>query len=347
MKKVEVNVSKPYNVIIGDGILSNVGKHIAKEKKPCKAIIISDNSVEELYGEVVEKSLENEGYTVLKFIFPPGEKSKTLNVAMDILNFLAENKISRSDILIALGGGVVGDITGFCAAVYLRGIAFVQIPTTILSAVDSSVGGKTGVDLVAGKNLVGAFHHPILVLCDIEAFKTLEKDVYKDGLCEVIKYGCILDNELFQLLLEGDFESRTEEIVERCISLKAQIVCQDEFDNGIRQILNFGHTIGHAIESLSDYSISHGKAVGIGMYMIEKAAGSGFHMEIKEILEKYKIDIATNYKGFEIAEKAKSDKKISGDSINLILLEKIGKAKIVSIPLEDIKDFFVKGEQSG
>ncbi len=344
MRKVKVEASKPYEVIVGEKILPNIGTYLLDKKKPCKAVIISDYTVEKLMGETVTKSLEKEGYSVFKFTFEPGEKSKSLSRATEIFDFLAENKISKSDLLVALGGGVVGDITGFCASIYLRGIPFIQIPTTILSAVDSSVGGKTGVNLEAGKNLVGAFYHPIFVLCDIEAFNTLEENEYKSGICEVIKYGCILDKELFQVLLEEDFGKKSEEIVTRCIRLKSEIVGKDEFDTGIRQILNFGHTIGHAIESLSNYKISHGEAVGIGMHMIEKASGSGFDIEIYNILNKYGIKTATEYKASELAEKAKNDKKISEGKINLILLKEIGDAKIRTISVEGLENFFRKGE---
>ncbi len=344
MKKIQVEVSTPYEVIIGEGILAKAGTHISQIKSPCKAVIITDETVESIYGEALRDSLEAEGYTVLKFSFTPGEKSKTLDMATEILNCLAENKVTRSDLLVALGGGVVGDITGFCASIYLRGIPFVQIPTTVLSAVDSSVGGKTGVDLESGKNLVGSFYHPLFVLCDINTFKTLPEEVYKDGLCEVIKYGCILDKSLFDLILNDGFEDNCEEVVERCISLKADIVCQDEFDNGIRQILNFGHTIGHAIESLSHYNISHGQAVGMGMYMIEKAAGKGYHGDIKKVLDKYKIEHKTEYEARALSEKAKRDKKIKSGIISLVLLEEIGNAKLVPMKVEELEEFFAKGE---
>ncbi len=346
MKKLKVDVSTPYEVMIGKGLLHEVGEYVAKIKNPCKAVIITDVTVNTLYGEMISKSLEEKGFSVITFSFASGEKSKTLETASKILNFLAENEISKSDILLAVGGGVVGDITGFCASIYLRGLQFIQIPTTILSAVDSSVGGKTGVDLQAGKNLVGAFHHPLLVLCDIDTFNTLDEEIRKDGLCEVIKYGCILDKDLFQLMIDADFEEYSEEIIERCVRLKAEIVCQDEFDNGIRQILNYGHTIGHAIESLSDYSISHGKAVGMGMYMIEKAAGSGLHLKIDVILKKYGIESKTTYSSSDIYQKAKRDKKISRENINLILLEEIGKAKILTLPMNELEEFLSKGDSA-
>ncbi len=344
MRIVNVKVSTPYDVLIGSDIMSKVGEYIGKHKKDCKVVIVSDYNSDKLFGRVISDSLEENGFSVLKYSFPPGEKSKNLNTVTEIMNFLAINKISKSDLLIALGGGVVGDITGFCASIYLRGIQFVQIPTTILSSVDSSVGGKTGVDLESGKNLVGTFCHPLLVICDINTFNTLDTEIYKDGLCEVIKYGCILDGELFNLLLEDDFSRNAEKIVEICIKLKADIVSQDEFDKGIRQILNYGHTIGHAIESLSEYTISHGKAVAIGMHMIEKASGSKLHLIIGEILRKYGIENETVYNAHQIAQKAKSDKKISGGSINLILLEDIGKAKIVALPIEELEDFISQGE---
>ncbi len=343
MKRINVEVSKPYEVLLGKGLLRNIGEDISKLNKNCKIAIITDEIVGTLYSERLMKSLEKTGYTVVKFEFEPGEKSKTINKAADILTFLAENQISKSDLLIGLGGGVVGDLTGFCASIYLRGIPFVQVPTTILAAVDSSVGGKTGVDLPAGKNLVGTFYQPALVICDTETFDTLEEDIYIDGMCEVIKYGCILDKSLFDLILEEDFKANIEKIVEECIRLKAYVVAQDEFDGGIRQILNFGHTIGHGIEALSNYQISHGRAVAIGMYMIEKASGNGYDKEIKKILDKYNIESETEYSPKELAQKAKSDKKINQGNINLIVLEKIGKAKISPMSVDRLEDFFSKG----
>ncbi len=343
MKKIFVDVSKSYNVMVEKGSIATCGKLIREVKDACTAVIISDDTVYPLYGEVIEKSLTENGFSVLSFVFSAGERSKNLATAGGILQFLAENKVARSDVLVALGGGVVGDMVGFCASIYLRGIPYVQIPTTVLAAVDSSVGGKTGVDLSCGKNLVGSFYHPLLVVCDTDTFSTLSREIYTDGLCEVIKYGCILDKALFDLLAEGRFDECLEDVVARCIELKADIVSQDEFDNGIRQILNYGHTMGHAIEALSDYSISHGKSVAAGMVCIEKAAGSGFDKDIKNVLDVYDINVQCPYTAEEITQRATNDKKIKNGSLSLILLKEIGKSVISPMPVEKLCDFFAKG----
>ncbi len=343
MKKIFVDVSKSYNVIVEKDSIATCGKLIREVKDACTAVIISDDTVYPLYGETVEKSLKESGFSVLSFVFAAGERSKNLATAGEILQFLAENKVARSDVLVALGGGVVGDMVGFCASVYLRSIPYVQIPTTVLAAVDSSVGGKTGIDLSYGKNLVGSFYHPLLVVCDTDVFSTLSREIYTDGLCEVIKYGCILDKALFDLLAKGKFDECLEDVVARCIELKADIVSQDEFDNGIRQILNYGHTMGHAIEALSDFSISHGRSVAAGMVCIEKAAGSGFDKDIKNVLDVYDINVECPYTAEEITQRATNDKKIKNGALSLILLKEIGKSVISPMPVEDICEFFAKG----
>ena len=356
--RVDVNTSIPYETVIGNGLLKKAGELISEVKSPSKAVIICDDNVDRLYGNIVLDSLNREGVHSFKFVLPNGEKSKSLLQAEKILQFLINNNISKSDILISLGGGVVGDITGFCASIYMRGISFIQIPTTVLAAVDSSVGGKTAVNFGEIKNSIGTFWQPSLVICDTDTFQTLDESVYMDGVCEVIKYGCILDRQLFEDLKRGKCKENINSIVARCIKIKADVVKQDEFDGNIRNLLNFGHTIGHAIESLSNYEVSHGNAVAIGMYMIEKARKNGFDKDIKELLNIYGIDINVNaklnstlrlngnpseslnggYNSADIIDRIRSDKKIKDDKINLIVLEKIGKAKIEKISLEEMAE---------
>ena len=247
--------------------------------------------------------------------------------------------------LVALGGGVVGDLCGFAAAIYLRGVKFVQIPTTLLAMVDSSVGGKTAIDISAGKNLVGAFHQPSLVLCDTQVLETLENDIFRDGCAEVIKYGVILDKEFFDSLtlpLTKD-SPMLEDAIYRSVSIKRDVVEQDEFDTGMRQLLNFGHTLGHAIEKLSCFELSHGTCVAKGMYLACVLAQSvGFKdliQPMEKILKDYGFDLSCKYKAEDIAKAALSDKKRTGDSITLVLpkdigecvLEKISVSKLVSI----------------
>ncbi len=343
MKKIIVETKPSYEVIISKDILKNCGETIREITKANTAFIISDSNVFPLYGQTVVNSLTSNGFLVKNFCFPAGETSKSLQTVEKILETMVEDKISHSDIIIALGGGIVGDVAGFCSATYLRGIPFIQIPTTLLAAVDSSVGGKTGVNLTSGKNLVGAFNQPKLVLCDINTFDTLSEEIIKDGLCEVIKYGCILDENLFNNLLKDDFKESIEDIVARCVKIKADVVKNDELDKGIRQILNFGHTIAHSIESLSNYSIPHGRAVATGMYMIEKSNNPNNAKKIKEILDIYNINTECEFTIKDLAYKATSDKKVRSGKLNLILLNSIGSARIEPIDLDKIEEFFKKG----
>ncbi len=343
MDIIKVETSSHYDVKVGENILDDCGKLIGEVLPISNAVIISDTTVYALYGDRVKASLEASGYSVLQYCFTPGEDSKTMQTANDIIEFMAEKKISHSDIIVALGGGIVGDVAGFCAAIYLRGISFVQIPTTLLAAVDSSVGGKTGVNLTVGKNLAGAFKQPKLVICDIKTFDTLSEDILKDGLCEVIKYACIMDEDLFSLLENGDYKKHIGEIVSRCVKHKADIVKQDELDKGVRQLLNFGHTIAHAVESLSSYQIPHGRAVAIGMYRIEKANGSSTAQRIKNLLDIYSIPTNCPYTAAELADKASSDKKVRSGKLNLVLLDGIGKAEIVPMEMDKLTNFFDRG----
>ncbi len=343
MENIVIALKKPYTVTVGSDLLKDCGAIISKLKKACKVMVISDSNVFPLYGNKVIASLESAGFTTGHYVFEAGEQSKTLAVVGDMVENMARCGISRTDIVVALGGGVTGDMAGFASAIYQRGIPFVQIPTTLLAAVDSSVGGKTGADLLAGKNLVGAFHQPLAVICDTDTFDTLPKAVLNDGLCEVIKYGCILDKELFDMLGEQKFEQNIVEIVSRCVKLKGDIVVEDEFDTGRRQILNFGHTMGHAIEALSDFQITHGRAVAMGMYYIEKADNSTTATEIKDVLDKYDIDISCDFTGEMIAQKAGNDKKIRDGKLNLILLNEIGDCRIEPTEISTLESFFEGG----
>ncbi len=344
VKYVDVKTaSKSYSVVIGGGIGADYGKLLLEVKKPCKTAIISDDIVFAIYGEKVTKSLENEGFEVCSFVFENGESSKNLNTLGRILNFLAEERITKSDVLIALGGGVVGDITGFASAVFLRGMDFVQLPTTLLAAVDSSVGGKTGIDLEAGKNLAGAFHQPIAVFCDTDCFKTLPEQIFSDGMAEVIKYGVIDDKELFNELMTNKWE--ISDIVHQCVSIKAKIVGQDERDTGLRQTLNFGHTLGHAVEALSNFQLSHGQAVAIGMIMISELAekyglvDEPVSADIKALLEKYNLPVECSFDVKSIVGKVLSDKKRSGGVINLVLPKKTGMVYLYPLEVDKLEAF--------
>ena len=345
MNKVSVQASRSYEVLIERGILINAGKEIHRIHNPCKAAIITDDIVERLYCDAVAASLAECGFSTCRFSFPNGETSKTLGTYEDILNFLAESYITRSDIIIALGGGVVGDLAGFAAASYLRGIDFIQIPTTYLAAVDSSAGGKTGLNLRAGKNLCGAFYQPFLVMIDCNTFKTLPQERFSDGTAETIKYGLIADESLFKLMETGLPDERIDEIVERCIKIKASFITQDEYDNGARRLLNFGHTFGHAIERCSNYGISHGHSVGIGMLM---AAGAAWNMglsaencapRIARALESNSLPLGVTYSINELTAAMAGDKKRRGDNISLILPNRIGNCRIHDIPVDELVAF--------
>lgn len=349
MKTICVDASKAYQVHIDNDLISNAGEYIAALTAPCKAAIISDTNVFPIYGDMLQDSLKVAGFSVISFVFTAGEASKNGNTYLDILNYLAENAVTRSDILIALGGGVVGDITGFAAATYLRGISYVQIPTTLLAMVDSSVGGKTAIDLPSGKNLAGAFYQPSLVLCDLNTLQTLPKDVFSDGCAEVIKYGVLYDSNLFSHLLENGLQFDRESVIARCIELKRNVVKEDEFDRGSRQMLNLGHTIGHGIEKQSNFTISHGKAVAAGMAIIAKAAwkygicDSAVYEDICKILTMLDLPISTHYTADALFMSALSDKKRAGDNVNLIVPLTIGHCIIQKTPTHHVKSFIEAG----
>ena len=269
MKRVRVEASLSYDVLIEKGLLADAGKYIKDISKGKTAVIVSETNVFPIYGDKLKNTLVKEGFEVLSFIFPAGEESKNTETLVSLWEFLAENHITRSDTLIALGGGVTGDLTGFAAATFLRGIRYVGIPTTLLSMVDSSVGGKTAVDLKGGKNLAGAFYQPSLVLIDPDTLDTLPENIFSDGMAEVIKYGMI---NLPDFLKKLEEDCDISDIIEISVKDKRDIVAVDEKDTGIRQLLNFGHTPAHSIELLSDFTISHGSAVAIGMVIMTKAS---------------------------------------------------------------------------
>lgn len=349
MNTVKVNASKDYNIYIGNGLLDDVGERIKNELGVCSAAVITDDNVNALYADRVIASLEKSGFRCVKFVFPHGEESKSIAVYSEILSFLAENHITRTDMLISLGGGIPGDMGGFAAATFLRGIKFVQIPTTLLSAVDSSVGGKTAVNLPSGKNLVGSFYQPDMVICDYSALDTLPDEIFADGCAEVIKYGAIMDRAFFEFLRNNDIKENIEYVITRCVEMKRDIVNEDEKETGIRAILNFGHTIGHAIEINSNFEISHGSAVAIGMIIASKGAykmgycDTDISEEIKEILIKNNLPVSCSFTAEALYEVSCSDKKRSGNSIKLIIPEKMGNCIGKKIPTEQMLGFIKAG----
>ena len=342
MSVIHVSASRSYDVVIGPGLLDRTGELLSSLSAPCTAAVISDTNVMPLYGEHVRSSLERAGFRAVSFAFPAGERHKNLAVYGEILTFLAESRLGRNDLVVALGGGVTGDMAGFAAATYMRGIRCVQLPTTLLAAVDSSVGGKTAVDLPAGKNLVGAFWQPSAVLCDTGALSTLPEEVWRDGCGEVVKYALLGGDPLAAALRSGRLEDGAEEIIAACVALKRDIVAEDEFETGRRKLLNLGHTIGHAVEKCSGFTVSHGCAVAIGMAMITRAAvkmgfcGEETLAELLALLARFRLPSETDLTAEELYGAALSDKKLSGGKIDLIVPEAFGRCRIVPAEAEEL-----------
>ncbi len=343
MRKIHVNTSTPYDITVASSILDECGDIIKSVSKASKIVVVTDDIVDALYSKKVIDSLEKSGFNVIKFVFTNGEASKCFKTLNNLYDFLAINEITRSDCLIALGGGVVGDLTGYASATYLRGIDFIQIPTTLLAQVDSSIGGKTAIDIPAGKNLVGAFKQPLAVICDTSALSTLKPETFSDGMGEVVKYAMIKSDELFDIIYNDDAKNNLEDVICRCIDIKREIVEKDEFDKGERMLLNFGHTFGHAIEKIQNFTgLSHGSAVSVGMCLItELAINQGICDEntyslLKECLKKYSLPISVDIPFNEIVKHCINDKKRDADNINLIISTKIGKSEIRKVPINSI-----------
>lgn len=349
MKTITVSASRTYDIRIGHGLLAALGEAVRGLGKVEKVFLVSDTQVYPLYGGAAEASLKAAGYSVSSFVFPAGEESKNGETFLKLLNALAQAGLSRSDLLIALGGGVVGDLAGFAAACYLRGIRFIQIPTTLLAAVDSSVGGKTAIDLPAGKNLAGAFYQPSLVLCDLDALDTLPEDIFRDGCAEVIKYGVLYDPELFSQLEASGLDFDREAVIARCVALKRDVVMEDEKDTGSRMKLNLGHTFGHAVEAHSRFTLSHGKSVAIGLAIIARASASmGICSEadaarIVSVLKAFGLPVQTQYTAEALLPYLLSDKKRSGGTVNLILPEAIGRCVVSPTPVSQLQSILQAG----
>ncbi len=342
MKRITVQATKQYDVVVGRNILKNSAELVKEVANPKNVCIITDDIVANLYLETVKNSFENAGFKTVSYIIKNGEASKSTENLVDIVEFMASANITRTDLVVALGGGVVGDISGFAAATYMRGIDYVQIPTTFLAAIDSSVGGKTAVNLKSGKNLFGAFHQPVMVICDVELLKTLERTTYLDGVAEAIKYGVLKDKKLIDLI-----DTDMEETIIKCVQIKRDIVSNDEFEHGERKFLNLGHTLGHAIESLSDFEITHGKAVAIGTVLAAKMGEklgitkSGTALLLIEIMEHFGLPYECNYTEEELSRFAKGDKKREGDKIVLVIPECVGKCVLYTASVERLKDLIV------
>lgn len=349
MKTVAVHTGTSYDIIIQNGILDETGKYLRNLTDAKTAVIITDDIVDALYAERAACALHNADFKVLKFVFPNGERSKNIHTYAEILEFLAQNRVTRTDCIVALGGGVVGDMAGFAAATYQRGIDFIQVPTTLLACVDSSVGGKTAIDLTAGKNLAGAFYQPRAVLCDPETLSTLSDRLFSDGMAEVIKYGVIFDKAFFDFLCKNEAKKNLETVIEACVKFKRDVVEQDEKDKGLRGLLNFGHTLGHAVEGCSDFAVSHGSAVAIGMVL----AARGAHLtgmtatdcteQILEVLQKYDLPTETAYTAQQLLDRALSDKKRDGTAITLVIPKTLGECVLRKVSTDTLLPFIEKG----
>ena len=348
MTTVTVNASTSYDVIIGKELLSRSGELCAEVIAPCRACIVTDANVGARYLGVVEASLRTSGFKTSVFTLPGGESSKSTEMLIELLEFMARISLTRSDCIIALGGGVVGDLGGFAAAVYMRGIKFIQMPTTLLAAVDSSVGGKTAVDLKGGKNLAGAFHQPSRVICDYQTLDTLAPETFADGCAEVIKYGAINDKDFFELF-ESGIKENIEAVIARCVASKRDIVEDDEFDCGKRQLLNLGHTVGHAIELLSSFGITHGSAVAMGMVIVTRAAVKLGYCPSEDLerlvksLRDASLPTSCEFDADKLASAALRDKKRAGESITLVVPFGLGDSRLVKIPVNELRAFIAKG----
>ncbi len=341
MNTVRVTASRNYDVKIGRGLLDSLGQELAAIASG-KVLIVTDETVAPLYLARAYQSLTKAGFNVSTTSVPEGEGSKDIKYYVNLLNLAAEKNLTRSDTLIALGGGVVGDLTGFVAASYLRGIRFVQVPTTLLAMVDSSVGGKTAVNLKSGKNQVGAFHQPSLVLCDHDLLNTLPEAVFRAGCAEVIKTAILFDEKLFKHLNERGIDFDRDYVITRCFECKRDIVCADEFDTGRRQLLNLGHTVAHGIEKMTDYLISHGAAVAVGCCIFARAFAED-REQIVAIFEKFGLPTKTEFSAPVLANAALSDKKRQGGSITLVVPNSVGNCELKTVPIDELTEIIQAG----
>ena len=342
IQAIRVHTAPEYTVTIGPGLLKECGLRLREAVESCHMAVVTDSTVAPLYLETVKSSLCKAGFKASTYVFPAGEANKNVETLSGILEFLAGERLTRTDCVIALGGGVTGDMAGLAAAIYLRGIKYVQLPTTLLSAVDSSVGGKTAIDLKAGKNLAGAFMQPAAVICDTDCLETLPPEVFADGAAEAIKTGVLSDENLFALFEDGTLAAAPTEVIARCVAFKAGVVERDEKEQNERKLLNLGHTIGHAIEKCSGYTIPHGHAVAAGTAVMARAAEKLGWTEgpiagrIAACLEKNRLPISTEFGPEALAAAASADKKRAGDFITIVVPKKIGHCELKKLPITEL-----------
>ncbi|MBQ3080275.1 MAG: 3-dehydroquinate synthase [Clostridia bacterium] len=349
--QAHVKIGGGYDILIASGLISKAGQLLKNMYAGRTCAVITDTNVEKLYLSSLLSSLESAGIRAHAYAFQAGESSKNMDTLSDILEFMAKIPLTRTDFAIALGGGVTGDMTGFASGCYMRGIDFVQIPTTYLAAVDSSVGGKTAVNLKSGKNLAGLFYQPKMVLIDTDTLRTLSKEDYASGIAEAVKMGVITDKKLFSLFESGEAFHNEKEVIFLSVFAKAEIVDQDEREGSVRKLLNLGHTYGHAIEKLSDYTIPHGHAVAIGLAMAVRTACRMGDMEketaekIINVLKKYGLPTESPFAAEAMADASMNDKKRAGASLSIIVPKEIGKCEIRKIPAEEFIAYIRMGSE--
>lgn len=332
------------DILIGSGLIQRTAEECIHKFSPSRVHIVTDTHVAPLYLETIRQQFN---IPVSVSTIPAGEEHKRLSTVETLYHDFLSAGLTRKDLVIAVGGGVTGDITGFAAATFLRGVSLCQIPTTLLAQVDSSVGGKTGVDLAEGKNLVGAFYQPGLVLIDPQALSTLPAGIFQDGMAEVIKYGCIQNPEILHLVSRPDFKADIDRIIYECVKIKRDIVEVDEHDTGLRMILNFGHTIGHAAEKLGNYTaLTHGQAVAIGMVAamrLSNALGAPEDLVplLSSLLQQHGLPTELPYGKQDIFNALLSDKKKFADTMNFILVRELGKADIVPLPISQLQEYIM------
>lgn len=339
--RLRVDLENPYDIDIGEKTIEELNTYLKEFYPNSKILIISDDFVYKSHREKLIGELD--GFSYEEFILKNGESSKSTENLIKILEFAAENEYRRNDLFIAFGGGVVGDIAGLAASLYLRGLDFIAIPTTFLSAIDSSVGGKTAVNLKSGKNLCGSFYQPKKVFIDTDFLKTLSDYFFEDGLAEAIKYGMIKDKSIFEEIAKEKVDKNYKNLpslIKKCLVIKKELVKEDEKDKGIRQILNYGHTFAHAIEKNSNYKISHGHAVALGMKIMVKNFYKDFYQEFLKVLQKYELDREVDFPTEKIIKVCMVDKKSKKNTINIIVVRKLGSCEILNIDLKDLTEIY-------
>lgn len=355
MKRIRLEIrsetDRSYDVLVGRGILDCLHSEIQRLGSFSSYGLVTDEVVRPLVAEPLQNQLRSNSIDTTLIALPPGESAKTIGTVLDLCQQLLAQGFDRKSLLLAVGGGVVGDITGFAAAIYMRGIPYIQVPTTLLAQVDSSLGGKTGVDLPSGKNLLGAFHQPRLVLSDLDVLTSLSSDARRDGFAEVIKAALIEDPELFSILeREGPDLLDTgnpllQTIIAKACAVKCRVVNRDERESGLRRILNFGHTLGHALEAATNYNISHGQAVAIGMGLAVRLSRQWVGLSednadrALDLIQKLGLptDIPKNIDPEALLVPLEKDKKIQAGICHFVLLAEIGRAVIHPIPVGDLQ----------